>query len=106
MKIVIFLACLTGALAFSHEDIDYSKVVPIYETREFQEAFPELGKLVQLQNSQPKRDRRIWNGREAQQGELPYQTGIVILTSPQQGFCGGSIVSNNFVLSAAQCFPG
>lgn len=109
MKVFILLACLAGALAFSVDDVDFENLVPIYETVEFQEAFPEMAKLVtSIEHAMPvykNRNGRIWGGREAVQGELPYQVGILVLLS-RQSFCGGSLVSNNFVLTAASCFPG
>lgn len=109
MRAFILLACLAGALAFSVDDVDFDSLVPIYETVEFQEAFPEMAKLVAAnEHAKPvykNRNGRIWGGREAAQGELPYQVGILVLLS-RQSFCGGSLVSNNFVLTAASCFPG
>jgi hypothetical protein len=106
MKVAIIFACLTaGAFAFSHEDIKYDELVPIYETVEFQKHFPDYAQLAKEASFSGQRESRIWNGRLALAGELPYQVGIVVLLS-RQSFCGGSIVSNNFVLSAASCFPG
>jgi Trypsin len=108
MKVFILLACLASVLAF---EVDYENVVPIYETAEWQAQHPDLAKLViAKQNAQiieSSRNGRIVGGssRNADAGELPYQVGIVVLLS-RQAFCGGSIVSNNFVLSAASCFPG
>lgn len=106
MKIAIIFACLTaGTFAFSHEDIKFDELVPIYETVEFQQHYPESAQLAKEASFSNNRQARIWNGRLALAGELPYQAGIVVLLS-RQAFCGGSIVSNNFVLSAASCFPG
>lgn len=106
MKVLVFLACLVGALAF---EVDYENVVPIYETEEWLAQHPALAPLViAKRNAQPietSRSGRVWGGRLAEAGELPYQVGIVVLLS-RQAFCGGSIISNNFVLSAASCFPG
>lgn len=101
MKLFVLLVCLTSALAFSVDDVDFENLVPLQETVEWQAAHPELAA------AQPKTERtgRIWGGRLANHGELPYQVGILILLT-RQSFCGGSIVSNNFVVTAAQCFPG
>lgn len=108
MKLLILLACVAGALAFefSAKDVDYENLVPVYETNEWKAANPD--KMKALEGVKPykhKLNGRIWGGRPATQGELPYQVGILVLLS-RQAFCGGSIVSNNFVLSAANCFPG
>lgn len=109
MKVFVLLACFTAALAF---EVDYDNVVPIYETDEWLAAHPEWAPFVlakrnaiEIEAPETLRSGRVWNGRLAAPGELPYQVGIVVLLS-RQGFCGGSIVSNNFVLSAASCFPG
>src|SRR5690349_5525396 len=95
MKLFIFLACLSGALAFSVRDVDFENLVPLYETQEWKAAHPD--------SDLTDRRGRVWGGRLANPGELPYQVGIIILLT-RQTFCGGSIVSSNFVLSAAQCF--
>jgi hypothetical protein len=107
MKVFVFLACFTAALAF---EVDYANLVPIYETDEWMAANPDwapfiLAKRNAIEIDPPARNGRVWNGRVAEPGELPYQVGIVVLLS-RQAYCGGSIVSNNFVLSAASCFPG
>ena len=109
MKILIFAVFLAGALAFSVDDVDFDNLVPIYETEEWKAANPhyaDLSKVVATTNKlNNQRNGRVWGGREAATGELPYQVGILVLMS-RQAFCGGSIVSANFVLSAASCFPG
>ena len=107
MKLVILLACLTGALAFSVDDVDFDNLVPIYETPEWQAAHPDMTAMLHSPSASmyQRRSGRIWGGDLAPQGLLPYQVGIIILLSGQS-FCGGSVVSSNFVLSAASCFPG
>ncbi|CRK90518.1 CLUMA_CG004155, isoform A [Clunio marinus] len=102
--LILLLGFATSAFAFSVENVDYDKLVPVHETKEWKAAFPTLAKQLTLSDG-TNRNGRIWGGRQAAPGELPYQVGIVVLLA-QQGFCGGSIVSENFVLTAAQCFPG
>ncbi|KAK4878898.1 hypothetical protein RN001_011404 [Aquatica leii] len=46
-------------------------------------------------------DTRIVNGVTATNGQYPY---MVSLRSANIHFCGGSIINNNWVLTAAQCF--
>lgn len=106
MKLFVLLAlCITSAIAFSVRDVDFDSLVPLYETVEWQQAHPELAKLIVTEPETRERVGRVWGGRAANPGELPYQVGILILLT-RQSFCGGSIVSNNFVVSGAQCFPG
>jgi Trypsin len=105
MKTFILLVCIVGAFSFSIEDVDFENLVPIYQTEEWKAVHPELADQVVEAKPYYQRNGRIWGGRAAAAGELPYQVGIVVLLS-RQAFCGGSIVSNNFVLSAADCFPG
>jgi Trypsin len=106
MKVFVLLACLAAALAF---EVDYDNLVPIYETDEWMANNPDWAPLIIAKRNaieiETSRSGRVWGGRTAEPGELPYQVGIVVLLS-RQGYCGGSIVSNDFVLSAASCFPG
>lgn len=46
---------------------------------------------------------RIINGYAARQGQFPYQVSLRILNAGRTTYCGGSLISNNWVLSAAQC---
>jgi hypothetical protein len=45
-------------------------------------------------------------GSDAVKGQFPFQCAIYIFTSNEKGstFCSGSIISENFVLTAAHCF--
>lgn len=45
------------------------------------------------------KDRRIFNGELAEAGQFPYAVGLIL----PSGICGGSLVSPNYVLTAAQC---
>ncbi|XP_051156161.1 chymotrypsin-2-like [Leptopilina boulardi] len=47
---------------------------------------------------------RIINGRKALPGELPYQ--VSLQTTSNFPFCGGSILNENYVLTAAHCVVG
>ena len=45
-------------------------------------------------------DNRIIGGQDAYRGQFPWQAALLIGGS---GFCGGSLISNIWVLTAAQC---
>lgn len=52
---------------------------------------------------------RIVGGRKAQPGEFPYQVSLQkrqFLIFPWSHFCGASIISNRWVLTAAHCVQG
>ncbi|XP_023299985.2 brachyurin-like [Lucilia cuprina] len=46
---------------------------------------------------------RIINGSPAQPKQIPYQVGLILDTSEGDNFCGGALISNYYVLTAARC---
>lgn len=90
MKHFIFVVFLAGALAFSVDDVDFKNLVPVYETAEWKAAYPKMANLAKAlavaKAATPpyqQRNGRIWGGRDAAPGELPYQVGILVLLSQQ-----------------------
>ncbi|KAG7197995.1 hypothetical protein KM043_016220 [Ampulex compressa] len=61
-------------------------------------AFSEAGVL-------PFNDPRIVNGEDAEPGEIPYQVSLQRLPSSKH-FCGGSVLNENYVITAAHCVAG
>lgn len=62
--------------------------------------------LVTLCNAEVEIDRstRIIGGSEARVGQFPYMVALILgLPDFGQSFCGGSIISSQFVLTAAHC---
>ncbi|XP_028135106.1 brachyurin [Diabrotica virgifera virgifera] len=46
---------------------------------------------------------KIINGNPAKPHQFPYQVGMYVYTSSRSDFCGGSLISPNYVLTAAHC---
>lgn len=49
---------------------------------------------------------RITNGKNAAENQFPYQVGLSFSSPSGSWWCGGSIISNTYVLTAAHCTSG
>ncbi|KAK7790018.1 hypothetical protein R5R35_012979 [Gryllus longicercus] len=92
MKVIVCLSLLFAAvLAAPNVHIDHSKVemhIPTVDEIEGAPKYPES---------------RIVNGATATRGQFPYQVALYL---DGRSFCGGSIISNRWVLTAAHCAQG
>ncbi|XP_058837320.1 brachyurin-like [Topomyia yanbarensis] len=96
------IALLIGVLTLAAASVDLSKVKRIEELDEF---WAQLDPQLQmLRPTQALVDSRIVNGQEAQPGQFPYQVlTLNIFNGGTGGICGGTLLSQNFVLTAAHC---
>jgi secreted trypsin-like serine protease len=49
---------------------------------------------------------RIIGGETARSGQFPFSAAIYIRTEDGSYFCGGALISNQWVLTAGQCVNG
>lgn len=54
----------------------------------------------------PPFEGRITNGELAHRGQFPYQVGLLMHLPKGTAWCGGSLISNRYVLTAGHCAHG
>ena len=104
MKVLLVLCCavvVVLANPVQDKDIDWSKVRPITDFPSFRARFSN----VQFSEKKTLTDR-ITGGQEAERQQFPYQAAMLLHLADGVGLCGGSIISNNYLLTAAHCLQG
>ena len=66
-------------------------------------AYKEAVPVFRFRPPQKSVETKIYGGKEAAIGQFPYQAAITVNFS---GFCGGSLISKNWILTAAHCVKG
>ncbi|XP_050075954.1 brachyurin-like [Anopheles maculipalpis] len=101
MKTFSVVALLALAVVASGEwiEIDWSKVKPIEEFDHYWQRLP--AELQFLRYARP--SQRIVNGEEAVPGQFPYQIALLSNFAAGGGLCGGTVITNNYILTAAHC---
>ncbi|KAK7865650.1 hypothetical protein R5R35_006907 [Gryllus longicercus] len=89
MKFLIVVALVVAAV---QAYIQPSDVIPV----------PHL-KVTPVEGAPKYADSRIINGVQASRGQFPYQAALYLNGN---GFCGGSLISTRWVLTAAHCAFG
>lgn len=104
IKALIIITFFIGTTTSSAEDtiIDYSKVIPRTEIPGFWDG--RLIAPILLEKSfhhKFDRNERIVGGEETKPNAHPYQAGILMVFTWWTGMCGGCLISDKHVLTAA-----
>lgn len=112
-KVFIIFTVLSGAmvaadgshLQFTKDmklQFDRSKAIPIQEIP----GFWNNRKVQPVKSFHHKFDRleRIVGGEEAKPAQFPFQVGVFIAVHWWMALCGGCLISDSIVISAAHCF--
>ena len=93
MKYFLVLAvCAFSAVAA--KEVDWSAVRPLHID-------PKVVPLAGT-HSLPV-DERITNGHLATIGQFPYQAGLLAYVPDGAAWCGGSVIAERWILTAAHC---
>ncbi|XP_049540826.1 brachyurin-like [Anopheles darlingi] len=99
MKTFVLLVALFAVASAEWIDIDWSKVRPI---EEFDHYWARLPAEMQVYRNAVA-SHRIVGGQEATPGQFPYQIALLSEFGAGTGLCGGSVLTNNYILTAAHC---
>lgn len=115
MKLFVVLLSVVAGVTWAAPttEIDWDSVRPIYEFQSWQEEHPahmamveEMGLMADSASVRFVPNGRIVGGFEATRHQFPYQVGLVLHLTSGNSFCGGSLVSKNYVMTAAHCLDG
>ena len=93
MKYVVVLALIVAGVSASTNSVDWSKVRPMDVDR--------IIPVVPRAEGGPA--GRITGGTLAEPGQFPYQVGLLLYVQGGAAWCGGSIISDRYVVTAAHC---
>lgn len=101
MRLLIFVTVLAFASCeINLKSFDWSSVKPLSEIKEWREVHKNHD---EIKTSNPRLGSRIINGDIAGSTEFPYMAGVMLHFDTGNSFCGGSLISRRFVLTAANC---
>lgn len=96
---------------FDQKTFDWSTVKPLRLIKEYQEAYPQFFIDTGVEENEEvfhplTRNGRILDGSIANPNDFPWAAGVLLSFEHDNGWCSGSLVSRNYVLTAAQCMIG
>ncbi|CAO1432879.1 unnamed protein product [Diamesa tonsa] len=106
MKVVFLVIVALCAVAQAQVENEWTKVESPLESPKYREI---LSKMFPNANNVNKymRGSRITGGQAATLGQFPYQALLLLKDGAGNSYvCGGSIISHNWILTAAHCVDG
>ncbi|XP_049542757.1 serine protease 1-like [Anopheles darlingi] len=82
--------------------IDWTQVKPIEQLDHYWARVPAEWQFLR-NTSDGSASGRITNGMEASPGQFPYQVLLLVEFGALSTLCGGSVLTNHFILTAAHC---
>ncbi|XP_049299565.1 brachyurin-like isoform X2 [Anopheles funestus] len=99
MKTSVLLAALFAIASAEWIDIDWSTVRRVEEFDHYWARLPQEYQIYRYATP----SHRIVNGEEAIPGQFPYQIALLTNFGAGTSLCGGSVLTNNYILTAAHC---
>uniref|UniRef100_A0A336M1S9 CSON008723 protein n=1 Tax=Culicoides sonorensis TaxID=179676 RepID=A0A336M1S9_CULSO len=94
-SILIIFACILAVNA-----VDFDNVKPIQDLLAlYPEKYPLFNSFARI----PSAEGRIVGGLEAVPGQFPFQAALFVAATGGNYFCGGTIINNEYILTAAHC---
>ncbi|XP_062549413.1 brachyurin-like [Armigeres subalbatus] len=107
MRLSLVLVLALAAIVTADDEIDWHKLRPAWRMPRYWRRLPKevMAQLASETKDLPRHrpEGRIVGGYFATPGQFPYQV-VVIANFPEGGaLCGGSVLSQNYILTAAHC---
>ncbi|XP_058811729.1 brachyurin-like [Topomyia yanbarensis] len=97
------LTTLLAVIAVVESDLSYPSIdaIPFEQTDRYWRHLP--ASMQGLRNLTVNDSQRITHGEEAKRCQFPYQAVLHVSFSDKTALCGGTVLSANFLLTAAHC---